>query len=134
MESLLLTLVLLCNFVQFFFWVKTFTLEKMKDFVTEILHYSGWKKLWEYVMLHDKAMYKTNEKIEELVTENKMLKSEVKTLKSAVDTLEPEVKTLKSAVKTLSKGNDDLLKRVVFIEQPETPLPKPSKGGKHRSC
>ena len=120
MESLLLTLVLLCNFVQFFFWVKTFTLEKMKDFVTEILHYSGWKKLWEYVMLHDKAMYKTNEKIEELVTENKMLKS--------------EVKTLKSAVKTLSKGNDDLLKRVVFIEQPETPLPKPSKGGKHRSC
>lgn len=110
MESLMISILLLCNFVQFFSWAKSFTLEKMKDFVTEILDYGGWKKLWEYVMLHDNAMYKTNEKIEELVTENKMLKSEVETLKSEFD---------------------GLIKRLVYLEQkPETPLPKPLKGGK----
>ena len=103
METIVITLLLLPYFVQFFSWAKSFILEKMKDFVTEILDYGGWKKLWNYVMLHDNAMYKTNEKIEELVTENKMLKSEVNGLK----------------------------KRLVNLEQPpETPLPKPLKGGK----
>ena len=117
MESIaiyLLLFVLLCNFFQFFYWdrVKSFTLEKMKEFVIEVSNNNGFRKMCEYVMLHDKAMYKTNEKIEELVKENKMLKSEVESLK---------------------KDNDDLTKRLVFLEQQQKTPQKSPKGRKQGS-
>ena len=110
MESIaiyLLLIVLFCNFIQFFYWgrVKSFTLEKMKEFVIEVSNNNGFRKMCEYVMLHDKAMYKTKEKIEELTSD----------------------------VKSLKKDIDDLTKRLVFLEQQQKTPQKSPKGRKQRS-
>ena len=59
----------------------------------------------EYVMLHDKAMYKTKEKIEELTSD----------------------------VKSLKKVIDDLTKRLAFLEQQQKTPQKSSKWRKQRS-
>ena len=103
----LLLFVLLCNFFQFFYWdrVKSFTLEKMKEFVIEVSNNNGFRKMCEYVMLHDKAMYKTKEKNEELTSD----------------------------VKSLKKDIDDLTKRLVFLEQQQKTPQKSPKGRKQRS-
>tara|TARA_B110001469_G_scaffold119498_1_gene127134 strand:+ start:621 stop:884 length:264 start_codon:yes stop_codon:yes gene_type:complete len=86
--------------------MKTFTLEKMKEFVNEVIADNGFRKICDYVMLHDKAMYKTNEKIDELT----------------------------SNVKYLREANIVLIERLVFLEQqPNTPSQKSSKEGKQRS-
>ena len=117
METVLLTLVVFCNIIQFCFWMKTFTLKKANEFVTEIINNFGIGKTYELVRIIDEWRYKAREEIVELVKENERLKS--------------DIEMLKSENKTMSQEYDGLIKRLVYLEQkPETPLPKPLKGGK----